>query len=286
MRFRDSRRMLTDMSYQRLRIVGIVVVLAAIGCSRRAVVGSPSPQPAPVRTGPPAVPGAVAPGERLVRAMYDMYAGKWYTALTFVQKTTITPVAAGAPLVQTWYEALSLPGKLRIDVGEPSRGDGSLYRGDSSYRMAAGKVAAGRKDMNDLLILGFDVYTQPVATSARILRARGFDLDKVHDGSWQGKAVTVVGALAGDTTSKQFWVEKERMLFVRLIDSSPQGRTDVRFDQYVRAGSGWLAVEVNSLLNGKPRVKEEYSEVHTGVAFDPGLFVPQTWSTAKHWRSE
>jgi hypothetical protein len=262
------------------KAISIVLFAGAAACHRTTQVGSPppsAPAPAPPR---PAVLDLSA-GERILSSMHAMYDGKWYRTMTFVQKTTITTGAS--TFVNTWYEAAQLPGKLRIDVGEPSRGDGTLYRGDSVYNFTAGKVSSSRADQNDLLILGFDVYTQPVAITAKVLRARGFDLRKSHETTWQGKPVFVVGALAGDTVSKQFWVEKERLLFVRLLDGVT--RNDIRFNQYVRANGGWMAVEVVQLVAGKPRLKEEYSEVRTNITLDPALFVPATWKSARHWRS-
>jgi cyclase len=50
---------------------------------------------------------------------------------------------------------------------------------------------------------------------ARRLKRLGFDLATVHDDSWEGRPVYVVGARAGDLRTRQFWVDKERLVFVR-----------------------------------------------------------------------
>src|SRR6478735_157960 len=50
-------------------------------------------------------------GTELVQQMHDRYAGKWYNALTFVQTTTFPDGRT-----ETWYEAMTVPGKLRIDI--------------------------------------------------------------------------------------------------------------------------------------------------------------------------
>ena len=50
-------------------------------------------------------------GEDVVRAMNERYAGRWYKTLTFVQKTTYPDGR-----IETWHEALSMPGLLRIDI--------------------------------------------------------------------------------------------------------------------------------------------------------------------------
>src|SRR3982751_2746392 len=73
-----------------------------------------------------------ASGVELLTRMHDAYAGKWYRTLTFVQKTTVTR-PTGVVDTSTWYEALKSPDRLRIDFGDPSKGNGALYTTDSLY---------------------------------------------------------------------------------------------------------------------------------------------------------
>src|SRR4051812_8080963 len=84
-----------------------LAVLAA-ACGRSVATPAPLP-PAPVRTTPNFVSG-----EGVATAMHDRYAGKWYSSLTFRQKTSRL-LASGKWDVQTWYESMKVPGRLRID---------------------------------------------------------------------------------------------------------------------------------------------------------------------------
>jgi hypothetical protein len=100
------------------------------------------------------------------------------------------------------------------------------------------------------------------------LREEGFDLSKMHEGTWQGRRVFIVGAAEGDTTSKQFWVDADRLVFVRMVGPVAQGRPgveDVRFDQYQPAGNGWLATLVTDTRAGKLVQKEQYSDIRVNV---------------------
>ena len=54
-------------------------------------------------------------GEDLIRAMHDRYQSSWYKTVTFTQKST-TYNPDGTNSFEMWYEAASLPGKLRIDI--------------------------------------------------------------------------------------------------------------------------------------------------------------------------
>src|SRR5215472_4351192 len=82
---------------------------------------------------------AVPTGAEIMQQMHDKYAGKWFKTLTFIQKTT-RQKKDGTDTVQTWYESALLPGRLRIDVGLPSEGNGVLYTHDSTYQMVAGTL--------------------------------------------------------------------------------------------------------------------------------------------------
>jgi hypothetical protein len=224
-------------------------------------------------------------GIDIVRAMHDRYASTWYKTLTFSQTTTIT-LPNGGTLVQQWLEAGKFPGRLRIDTDTAGRG-GVIYAGDSVYRFVNGKLAGATADMNDLLILGFDVYTQPVERTVDILRKRGIDLSRISRTVWEGRPMYVVGATLGDTASKQFWVDTDRLLFVRLLETvkTPAGarRFDYRFEHYVPHAGGWVAEEVVGLRDGKPSLHEVYSDVQVGVPLDDATFDPSQWSTLTPW---
>jgi hypothetical protein len=71
---------------------------------------------------------------------------------------------------------------------------------------------------------------------------------------------------------------------LRSIDRGRQNaRNDIRFNQYVESGGGWIAVEMLFLSNGRRRLLEEYSDVRTNVSVSDALFDPRQWSTVPHW---
>ena len=227
-------------------------------------------------------------GHAVVAEMHDAYDGKWWRTLTFTQKTTFERPGR-EPELQTWYEAIVAPGKLRIDLGDPTVGNGVLYTADSLYVIRAGKVARTAAQGNEFLPLTVGVYTQPIATTIRELEQFGFDLDRSYTTSWQNRPAYVVGAAsAADTTSAQFWVDQERLILVRMIkklDPRPDAAAhDIRLDNYVRAGGGWLPTFISIAQAGGTTQLEEYTDWAVDVALSPELFDPATWMTANHWR--
>jgi hypothetical protein len=229
-------------------------------------------------TAPGSMRAPTPTGEGVVRQMHDRYVGRWYKTLTFKQTTTRHP-ATGHDTVETWYESVSVPGKLRIDFGAPSHGDGVLFRADSTYRFKAGAVTRAVAGGNELLALAFDVYAQPVEITVASLRAAGFNLDKVHADSWGGRAAWVVGAEKGDTASEQSWIDQERLVILRQLGA----HVDARFNDYQRAGGGWIAPHVELRIDGVLRQQESYAEITADRPLNAALFDPAQWTTAPHW---
>lgn len=223
----------------------------------------------------PALAGDIKSGDDLIAAMHKKYDGKWYKTLTFVQKTTnYNP--DGTAKSETWYEALSAPGKLRIDIEPLEKHNGILFADGKIWTYRDGKVNAnGRPFVHPLLILGFDVYMQPVATSVEQIKGMGIDLSIIHKEKWQGQDVYVVGAKQGDLTTPQFWVTKKDLLFVRLIQLVGKDKKTVQetqFNKYVKAGGGWVAPEVKFFVDGKLATDEEYTDIQADVKLDADLW--------------
>ena len=214
-------------------------------------------------------------GVELIAQMRERYLGKWYRTLTFVQKTTLPDGK-----VETWYEAAELPGKLRIDIAPLDGKNTLLFRNDSLYEFKGGKLAESKPMIHPLMVLGFDLYAQPVDVTVRKLQALGFDLGKLHESTWQGRPVYVVGASAGDTVTRQFWIDKERLYFVRMVEpgkQNPAARVETLFNRYIPLGGGWLETEVRFLVNGETKMLEEYTVPKAGVELSPAIFEPGRW---------
>jgi hypothetical protein len=240
-------------------------MLGSMLCLAALAAGPPSAVP----TDPP------KDGVEVIARMRERYLGKWYRTLTFVQKTTL---ADGK--VETWYEAAELPGKLRIDIAPLEGKNTLLFRNDTLYEFKAGKLTETKPLIHPLMVLGFDVYAQPLDKTLSQLRELGFDLTKVHESHWQGRPAYVVGAAAGDSVTRQFWIDQERLYFVRMLEpgkQDPSARVETQFNKYIPMGQGWLETEVRFMVNGETRMLEEYTEPKAGVTLDAAIFDPSRW---------
>ncbi len=231
-----------------------------------------------------AVHPAPESGHDLVRQMHARYARTWYRTITFTQTTTFPDRPA-----ETWYEAGTIRGKLRIDVAPTDSMTAFMFVGDSTIVFKGGKRAGARKDRNLLMTLGFDVYGQPPETTVAQLEAQGIDLSRLREDKWNGKQVWVVGAGKGDTTTSQFWIEQDRLLFVRLIEAhknpkqpdAPADVLDVTFEQYQPLGKAWVAPECVIKVNGKEIQRETYRDIRADVPLQPDLYDTETYHKAE-----
>jgi hypothetical protein len=223
-------------------------------------------------------------GDGLLRAMHDRYQSSWYRTLTFTQKST-TYKPDGSSTAETWYEAALLPGKLRIDIGPASSGNGYVLVDGTATVVKDGKVSGTFPRVNMLLVLGFDVYTQDPETTSKVIKGEGYDLSKVREDTWEGHPAYVVGADKGDLTSRQFWVAKDTLLFVRDIEPARDDAKkldDIRFMDYRPLAGAWVAARVEVHSGDKLVFSEDYTDIQANVKITPAVFDPAQFSTT-HW---
>lgn len=219
-------------------------------------------------------------GEALLAAMHQAYADTWYRTLFFKQTVTRTDSSGTVQPPEVWTECARIPAHLRIDRADGYNGNGVIYSGDSLFVFQDGELAQRQAVTNDLLTLGFDVYAQPPERTAEVLRTKGFDLSKIRRDTWRDRPVWVVGAGSGDTHTRQFWVDAERLLFVRLLEPYSQATERTReivFDDYRPLAGGWIAPLVLFLLDGRELMREEYYDVVADTALGEGTFDPERW---------
>ncbi|HEY6060214.1 MAG TPA: hypothetical protein VIV10_06505 [Gemmatimonadales bacterium] len=228
-------------------------------------------------------------GDALVRAMHDRYDGQWYRTLTFVQHNTLY-LPGDSVQHSTWFERATIPGTLRIDFrdgpGFPPDG-GVLFARDTQFVIQGDSLVRADPFVHPLMVLGFDVYALPVEQTLGKLRQLGFDLATTHEDTWQGRPVVVVGAKAGDLHTRQFWVDKERLVFVRMLEPAPRDSTktaETRFNKYAPLAGGWVSAEVEFLVDGRQQFLEEYTQIQTDAAMPAALWDPRQWKAARAGR--
>jgi hypothetical protein len=223
-------------------------------------------------------PGHPAPppsGEAIVRQAYARYAGKWPRTITYVQRVE----ELGTQRPQTWYTALELPGKLRVDIAPLGVGRALITSGDSTYSFGNGRLGGISRVPNPLLLLVHDLHTQAPERTIKALKELSFDLARSHEDSWVGRPMLVVGAGKGDSVSNQFWLDKERLIVVRLLYNRRQ--FEARIAGYQRFGGGWIEGGVEIWNKGQLVRVEQNNKIKIGMKHEAGLFDPSSYRLPK-----
>jgi outer membrane lipoprotein-sorting protein len=231
---------------------------------------------ATVMCGPVGVAGqsSMTSGEAVVTAMHRRYADTWYKTVSFTESMMRR---TGADSVsETWDEVLLMPDRLRIDVRGANPKRAYIYNGDSLF-VVRGDSVTRLAQPNLLFLMGFTVYRQPVEQTLRELGAEHFAMTPVHEDTWEGRSVYVIGAAKGDVRSRQLWIDRDRLLFLRALQPAARDSAktdDYRFDNYKQEPGGWISETVLELLDGKVVFQEEYRDVRINARLDPAMFEP------------
>jgi hypothetical protein len=257
-----TRKMLLN----RIKIVQVFVALTILSGHATLCLGQDVP--------------TIHDGPTLLSAMHDRYKDVWYETVAF-QENAIYINPDGTTKAEIWDEILQVPGKLRINSGASSDGNGSVFADGLVTTFRGGKQTVQRPYVHMLLVLGFDVYRQDPKTTIDQVQAKGFDLTQLHEETWEGESVYVIGAAKGDLKSNQFWVEKKRLLFVRLIQADerePEKIEETRFRDYRKLGEAWISARVEFYTNGKNVFNEDYFNIRPNVKLDPAIFDPKKFT--------
>jgi len=217
-------------------------------------------------------------GKELIALMHNKYKNTWYQKLTFKLATIYYDAEEKVAREQTCYEAMLLPNSLAIKFDSITSGNGIVFKKDSIYNFKAGKKIASRPLYHPLLILGFSVYAQSPEKTIEDLTQLKINLSKIKTTTWKGKENYVVG----DEKGNHFYIEKERLLFTKLIQKQANNTPiETQFNKYEPLQKGWISPEVLFFTNGKLTLKEVYSDIKTPVltkeVFDVNQFQKSNW---------
>ena len=212
--------------------------------------------------------------------MQGHHDGRWYRTLSFTQDN-ISYTSAGESR-STWFERQMVPRRLRIDFTAPvADGSGTLFRNDSAYTFQNGRLAQSAPRLHPLLLLSADAYALDEDTVMAALAKLAIDTTTVRSDSWDGRRVWVAGAAEGDSTSNQFWVDAERLVLLRLLDSQRAADRTIRTDYHFsyQTVDGFLVPhEIVFIRDGKPYWHETYVDVKVNPPLPDSIFLPANWS--------
>jgi hypothetical protein len=259
----------------------LFAALAVTGCSYfQSTPVTPAGTVVPAK--PPAKASALrlATGSGVVKAMHDLYAGKFLKTMSFLQNNTAY-TSTGQEQHSQWYEHLEVPGKLRIAFLPATQRSGLVQVDDKVASFDNGIRVDFRPSVNPLLLLTADVYVAPLPTIMRGLDSLNVALDVVRTDEWEGRPVYVVGAKAGDSTSTQMWIDADKLVLLRFIQRGKSGEhpmvSDIRVSGYRDIQGYQIPTEFLVIRNGRPVWREQYANVRINEELPAGTFDQALW---------
>lgn len=224
---------------------------------------------------------ALFDGESVLKKMHSTYAGKWYKTFTFNQTTEIYRNDT-LRRTETWYEAISFPDKFRIDFGNIDSGNAAVFKGDSVYNFRRGILRSSRKDANDLTFLLGGMYFYPFDKTAAITKQLGYDLSKSFETTWKGNPVYVIGANMDGEKINQLWIDKEKLVLVRMLKYENGRKEEGLFENQLKLGGGWTETKATFYFDDKLAQRELYHDCKANPVLDNRLFEPADFGKW-HW---
>ena len=241
--------------------------------------------PAPVLSPWEKIP--ISDGRGVIRRMRARYDGQFLTSLTFRQLNTLYPVSGGEQKSE-WMEYAIVPGRLRIEYLPSENRSGVIVNNHRIHAFDKGRATRNDRYIHPLMVLLYDVHALPADSTLVLADSLRFNLSLVREDTWQGRRTYVIGAVPGDSTANQFWVDAERLVTVRVIQTEKRGTrsvlSDTRMDQFVEFDGVPIATEILFLRDGRPYFRELYTEVKANAELSSDLFDPAKWTETGGFR--
>jgi hypothetical protein len=225
---------------------------------------------------------SVAQSQDFVAKMYTANAKDFRKSLSFVQQTEFYRNDS-LMRTATWHEVLVYPDKLRIDINDVSKGNSLFFVNDSFYNFQNSELKSRSYQPHDLLFVLGGMYSFSLDAVLKRLKAIGYNTDKSFEAMWKGIKVVVVGTDKEETESNQFWVDKEKLVTVRILNNKDGQKTEIRCEDYIRLGNNWCETKIEMYINGKLRQTEKYTNVQKDIIVDMEYFNPYKFGQVKFW---
>lgn len=263
----------------------LFAALAVTGCSYFQSAPVTPAEPVTVSSKPAPAPPKVsslrlASGSGVLKAMHDLYAGKFLKTMSFLQNNTAY-TSAGEEQHSQWYEHLEVPGKLRIAFLPAAQRSGLVQVDQKVASFDNGIRVDFRPSVNPVLLLTADVYAAPMPMIMRGLDSLSVDTEVIHTDEWEGRPVYVIGAKAGDSTSNQMWIDADKLLLLRFIQRGKSTEhpvvSDIRVANYKEIQGYQIPTEFLVVRNGRPVWREQYENVRINERIPAGAFDQARW---------
>lgn len=256
----------------RVAVVGLLATLASCGGGLGRTPTAPPSSPARASIPP-------RNGLEVIGAMRRAHPSRELRSLSFTISTTEYRDDSSRVVLSRAHAAL--PGKFRVTRLPTSTRSGFVRDRHRLAIFERGRRIGALTRVDLTILLAYDVFAQSIDTTIMWLDTARIRFALARRDELDGRRVWVVGAMDGDTTSSQFWIDAERWRVLRVIQRDPRSPgdvVDVRFTEFTEL----LGVPVptrNAVYRNGALVQTQFV---SDVAVNPSL--PSRAFDLSRWR--
>ena len=209
-------------------------------------------------------------GKALISAMHKKNVGKYCNTLTF--KQTTNRYRDGGLQSEVWTEYLEFPDKLRIDIGDTSKGNFMIFKNDSAYRFSNKKLKSAERDSNLIMLLLGGIYHRPIKDVLKRIKKFGIKLSEISEQVIDGKKCFVLGTRVANDKVPQIWINKETLFIERFTENYNGSILEVRIIERQKACSGEVETKLSIYADGKLFQDELYFDVKFNEAIPKNIY--------------
>ncbi len=212
--------------------------------------------------------------------MHQKYKGKFNPYFTFDQ-TAVLYKSSTDSTVQVWHEAIAFPGKLTIKFDDFAAGNGAIYAQDSQYVFKDHTLQNRRRRIHEVLVLGFDVYHQPVDRTVAQLQEAGIDLSKVLETTWNNRKVYVVGVTSLEEKASHFIIDREKLWLLQSVRQDGERQSVVDLNGYKNVQGNWIATDLTFFQDNRKTLHEVYYNMKFPKTLPAEIFTVAGFKTSR-----
>ncbi len=264
----------------------LVLITAAMGVVACGGVRMPSLPPLP-GTGPDAsspARGRMTPrsGLEVIGAMRRAHPSRALKSISFSVSTT--EHRPSGPRSLRAQAVAALPGKYHVTSLPASRRTGVVRNDQRVAAFQGGKRIISQTRVDLARLLAYDLFAQGIDTTIKWLDIARVRFALARRDEFAGRDVWVVGAVEGDTTSSQFWVDADRWTVLRVIQRDPLAPgelMDIRFSDFTDVLDTPVPTRIQLFRNGKLNEEQLISNVSANPKVPARSFDISRWREVK-----
>lgn len=255
-----------SLSWTRAALPGLAALTIACGGAPRAAAGIPA--------SPSAVPRN---GLEVIGAMRQAHPSRALRSISLA--VSIVDTADSSRVTRSRVQA-QLPGRIRVESLPASSRTGYVRHRQRVAVFEQGRRVASVDRVDIATLVAYDVFAQSIDTTIMWLDSSRMRFGLARLDELDGRKVWVVGALEGDTTSTQFWVDAREWRVVRVIQREPWNGNqlvDTRFTEFMTIRNVPVPKRMLVYRGGRLAQRQEISVLQVNPRMSSATFDLARW---------